>query len=66
MPKDYTENISRISDEITSLRDDVRNLGTAIKNIRLVMNTGAVVGAIGPEMDRYLGQRGYYASRTDT
>lgn len=66
MPKDYTENISRISDEIISLRDDVRNLGTAIKNIRLVMNTGAVVGAIGPEMDRYLGQRGYYASRTDT
>ena len=65
MPKDYTENISRIGDEVSNLREDIRVLGNAMKNIRLVMNTGAVVGAIGPEMDRYLGQRGYYASRTD-
>lgn len=66
MPKDYTENISRIGDEVANLRDDIRTLGTAMKNLKLVMNTGAVVGAIGPEMDRYLGQRGYYASRTNT
>lgn len=66
MPKDYTENISRIGDEVANLREDIRTLGTAMKNLKLVMNTGAVVGAIGPEMDRYLGQRGYYASRTNT
>lgn len=65
MPKDYTENITRIGDEITSLREDIKTLGTAMKNIRLVMNTGQVVGAIGPEMDRYLGQRGFYSARTD-
>ena len=65
MPKDYTESMHDIRQEITNLREDVSMLNTSIKNIKLVMNTGAVVGAIGPEMDRYLGQRGFYSSRTD-
>lgn len=65
MPNDYTESISQVNREIGLLRDDVQNLAMAMKNIRLVMNTGAVVGAIGPEMDQYLGQRGFYSSRTD-
>lgn len=65
MPQDYTENIAKIGEEVSNLREDIQVLGNAIKNMKLVMNTGAVVGAIGPEMDTYLGQRGFYAARTN-
>lgn len=64
--KDYTDSLSRANQEIASLREDVQTLATAMSNLKLVMNTGAVVGAIGPEMDQYLGQRGFYTSRTET
>jgi hypothetical protein len=65
LPKDYTESINRVDTEIGNLRQDIQSLAVAMSNIKMVLNTGAVVGAIGPDIDQYLGQRGFYASRTN-
>ena len=62
---DYTSDIANTRAEIAEMRKDIQNLSTAMTHLRLVMNTGAVVGAIGPEMDLYLGRQGFYAARTE-
>lgn len=61
--KDYTLSIQAVKDEIALAREDLRTLATAFQKTKYVFNTGAVVAAIGPEMDEYLGQQGYYAVR---
>ena len=60
---DYTDNINRVAVEVANMRQEVNNLADAMKHIRLVMNTGEVVGAIGPQMDEYLGRSGFYYAR---
>lgn len=62
---DYTTYITSVKDEITAAREDLRTLAEAFKKTKYVFNSGAVVAAIGPEMDEYLGQLGYYSVRGD-
>ena len=61
--KDYTADIRDIRSEIGELRGDLRIMSDSVRQMKFVFNTGAVVAAIGPEMDQYLGQQGYYAVR---
>ena len=42
-------------DVIRGIRSDISRLGDAITNMQMVMDTGAVVGAITPSVDRALG-----------
>ena len=60
---DYTDTIREVKGEVANMRNDLRSLSEAMGRMKLVMNTGEVVGAIGPEMDQYLGRAGFYYSR---
>lgn len=56
---DYTDIISSIS----SLRNDFTSLTDQLMNTRIVMDSGALVGAIAPNMDHALGRRQMMAER---
>ena len=62
-PIDYTETLNSLSSGLTSLETTVSTLSTKIDAIQVVLDSGALVGAIGPQIDSYLGQTGFYASR---
>ena len=61
--RDYTGTMHEIQNEVSELRTDLRTMSEAIRQVKFVMNSGAIVGAIGPDMDRYLGEQGFYAGR---
>lgn len=61
---DYTGDISRVTNELSDLRQDLRTVSTAISKIKFVINGGQLVGSIGPDMDRWLGTQGFYVART--
>lgn len=63
LPKDYSESINGIRSEVSDLRTDIQQMSEAMRQMKFVFNSGAVVAAIGPEMDEYLGRQGYYAVR---
>lgn len=63
LPKDYSEPILSIKSEVAELRTDLQNMADAMRQMKFVFHSGAVVAAIGPEMDEYLGQQGYYSVR---
>lgn len=46
---------SKLSDAIDGLRNDFNNLVDTVSKMQLVMDSGALVGAISPGMDRSLG-----------
>jgi hypothetical protein len=48
-------NDSRLISEITALRQDVNTLNDKMGNLQVVMDSGPLVGAIAPKMDRELG-----------
>ena len=48
---------------ITSLQEDVNYLGEAISNIKMVLDTGTMVGAMTPAIDQQLYTRQVYAGR---
>lgn len=48
---------------INNIQNEVAMLGQRINNIQVVMNTGALVGAIATPMDSALGQRVVYKNR---
>ena len=50
-------------DEIRQLRSDMGLLARDMSNLRVVMDTGALVGAISPEMDAQLGRIANYKGR---
>lgn len=52
-----TNTTTGVISSITGVRDEVSTLKEAMKNLKVVMKNGALVGAIGPDMDRYLGHR---------
>ncbi len=60
---DYTESLSGIKTEITYLRSSVDKTVTDINNLKVVINSKTLVGAIGPDMDKYLGTESYFAER---
>lgn len=53
----------KIVDAIGTLRDDISTLADVMRNMKLVMDTGALVGAITPEMDKSLGKIAAYSKR---
>ena len=49
--------------EIGALRDDISQLQSAMTNLQVVMNTGALVGQLVEPIDRALGSKALYNSR---
>lgn len=45
----------KITSAIDSLRNDFNNLSSKLEQMQIVMDTGALVGAIAPNMDNALG-----------
>ena len=45
----------KLSDAIDGLRNDFNNLVDTVSQMQVVMDSGALVGAISPGMDRSLG-----------
>lgn len=52
-----------IIDEIKSIRDELNELGSAIHRIRVVLDSGALVGGLIDDIDRALGRREIMAGR---
>ena len=52
-----TVNNKDVVDEIRSLREEMNDMSSAIQSMRIVMDTGSLVGAIAGPMDRNLGRR---------
>lgn len=48
---------SQLISEITSMHSDMMKLQEYVGQLKITMDTGAVVGAIAPQMDKTLGQR---------
>lgn len=48
-------NDSRIVNEVDNLRRDINELSDKVGNLQVVMDSGALVGSIGPKMDTELG-----------
>lgn len=48
---------------VNQLRQEVGSLSRQMNNLQVVMDTGTLVGAIGPEMDSRLGMMGTYRGR---
>ena len=48
---------------IDSLKTDISSLKDAMTNIRMVLDTGTMVGAMTPMIDEALGKRMVYAGR---
>ena len=51
------DNYSLFAQAINDLRSDMAAFKDSIGNLQVVTETGALVGAIGPKMDQYLGRR---------
>lgn len=54
---------SEVVDAITELRRDIDGLKDSMSNLKVVMDTGATVGALAPGIDRELGKRNIMAGR---
>jgi len=48
---------SKVVEAIEGLKEDFAALVGQVGRLQVVMDTGTLVGAIGPEMDKNLGQR---------
>ena len=55
--------LTPVTSAIAALQTQVSELGTAISNIRIVLNSGPLVGGIAGDMDNLLGRRGTFAAR---
>lgn len=53
----------RVVDELVALRNDISDLQSAMSNMQVVMNSGALVGQIVDDMDRALGSKAILNSR---
>ena len=62
---DYTQSIDAVKNEVSYLRADVKELATAMSKFKMYVYPDAFVGAIGSEMDEYLGEQGYMSVRTE-
>ena len=56
-------NNSDVVEAVTSLKDDVISLKDAMTNIKVMLDTGTMVGALTPGIDQQLGMRQVYAGR---
>ena len=55
---------SNVVDSIVALQEDVIGLKDAMTNIKMVLDTGTMVGAMTPAIDQELGMRAVYAGRS--
>lgn len=55
--------LTSINASLQSLQTQMDNLGVAISNMRLVLNTGVVAGGVTDDVDLNLGRKNLYASR---
>lgn len=55
--------LSGVQTSIGLLQNDIRNLGTAIGNIQIVLNTGVVAGGVTDDVDQNLGRKALYIRR---
>ena len=55
--------LAPVTTAIAALQTQVSELGTAISNIKIVLNSGPLVGGIAGDMDNLLGRRGTFAAR---
>lgn len=56
-------NDTNVLTAIGQLRSEVSELSKTMKNLKVVMDTGATVGALAPGIDRTLGERASYKER---
>lgn len=57
---------SAMADAIASLKDDFRSMTDEIMGMRIVMDSGALVGSVAPKMDKALGTISTYKGRGNT
>jgi len=62
-PKDYTVYFDSITTKMNEMNKDIVNLGSEIRRMKVVMDTGAVVGAIGDGVDYHIGKNAFFESR---
>ena len=55
-----------MADAIASLKDDFTTMTNEIKGMKIVMDSGAVVGSISSKMDKALGTISTYKGRGNT
>lgn len=60
---EVTANNADIVDELVALRSDMADMTDRMSNLQVVMNNGALVGAIAGDMDAALGQRTNFRRR---
>ena len=58
-----TADNSNVVDAVVSLKSDVTSLKDAMTRIKIVLDTGTMVGAMAPDIDRQMGVRRMYAER---
>ncbi len=54
---DYSASINAIKTEVADINTRLNDIYTRLEKTNVVMDTGELVGAIGPEMDAYLGNQ---------
>jgi hypothetical protein len=52
-----------VVDAINTLRDDVSSLASVISNMKIVMDTGTLVGSLTNPLDKSLGRQQIYRGR---
>jgi hypothetical protein len=62
-PTDYSANFADVSEKLGLMKTKLDEVYTRLDKFEVVMDTGAMVGAIGPDMDKYLGFRKFLAGR---
>jgi hypothetical protein len=55
---------TNVVDAVNALQNDVISLKDAMTNIKMVLDTGTMVGAMTPAIDQELGMRQVYAGRS--
>lgn len=68
VPREATEvpqmpDLSWLQDTITSIGEKVENLGAQVQGMKVVMDSGALVGSISPLIDAKFGRDSFYAGR---
>lgn len=61
--KDYSLQLTELNTEVTTLREKLTDVNTKLDSFRVVMDTGAMVGALGPGINLYLGRDSFEAGR---
>ena len=64
-PIDYRQQITEISTQLTQLKDVTNDFGTLLRDLQFVIDGTKLTDAIGPIMDKWLGQEGSFVVRAN-